>query len=31
MTASEPIPELTLEEKQKLLEALQAEVDIIFA
>lgn len=31
MTASEPIPELTLEEKQKQLEALQAEVNIIFA
>jgi len=31
MTANEQIPEITLQEKHKLLEALQAEVNIIFA
>lgn len=31
MTANEQIPEVTLQKKHKLLEALQAEVNIIFA
>jgi hypothetical protein len=31
MSNNQKIPEITLEEKQKQLEALQADVDIIFA